>query len=344
MSEQTETSSISLTAPAEDASLSAFLSYLVFEGHAIRVGLEMTLCVLLFITLDQFFPWSSFGITTRWQPITAWFSSCTLVVIFDQFFLCRPAAIFRHSYQLSLVGAYEKALQILEKISPVTTSIVKLPASQYHLLRADILTQSESFRAASCELELAALNGAKPEQVYILRSRLLRVEGTADAFSRAQHELKTAQSSFGETPSLALEEGLLLFEQRDNWWEAKNTLSKVSKLSPQPHFSGDSVPQLAQAAWEASRLWTGEAEEGLVGLSDAIERLKALAFYIDPLRPFLAMLYLERSHYYATHKEPEAAYLDLKSGLALCAYPQIRRRAKVVQEELLWRFQKMFSS
>ncbi len=329
---------------AASPSLGNFLTYLAFEGHAIRVGLELTLSIMLFKVLEVALPWARLGVVEQWVPIAAWFSACFVVLIIDQVVLCRAVYIFRHAYQLSLVGAYESALLLLERIAPEKNLLVRCPRKLFHLLRAEILTQAETFRSAEAELLLAELAGAKGEQIAIARSKIIRLESEAESYERAASELKAAEERYGETAILSLERGLLLLEEHKDLWEAKRTFRKVCEMPDEVHYSGDTTTQLARASLEATRLWTGEAEEGLDGLNIAIERLRSLASYIDTLRPILALLHMERALYHVTHKEPELACYDLRMGLALCNTSVLRKKADNVQEELAWRYKILLTS
>ena len=136
---------------------------------------------------------------------------------------------------------------------------------------------------------------------------------------------------------LCLEEGLLLLEARKDLWSAKRMLKRASEMPEEIHISGERTSILAKAACGATRLWTGEAEDGLVELTMAINRLLPIAGSLDTVRPILAFLLLERSHYLATHKEPDAASRDLRVGLTLCSYPSILKKAAKIQDELSWR-------
>ncbi len=95
---------------------------------------------------------------------------------------------------------------------------------------------------------------------------------------------------------------------------------------------------VAQALWEITRLWTGHAEEGLEGLSEAINYFRAESFQTESLRPITARLYLERSYYYATHQHPTEALADLKAGIILCSYPEHCKLGEKIKEELAWRY------
>src|SRR5690606_15494381 len=134
---------------------------------------------------------------------------------------CRSVYIFRHAYQLSLAGAYESALLLLERIAPEKKIWVRCPKTLFHLLRADILTNAETYRSAEVELTLAEKAGAKGEQIAIAKSKILRLEQAEGSYDKARDELKSAEDRFGETAVLSLEKGLLLLEEHKDLWEAK---------------------------------------------------------------------------------------------------------------------------
>ena len=343
MTDLPETDDFSLAFPniphsRGDGLLSSFMTFIAFEAHGVRIGIEVSLVLALFEALNLFFPWHYIGVAAQWQAVWAWFAGCTMVLIFDQLVLCRAVYIFRRAYQLTLSGAYESALTLLETIAPEQKHLVRCPRPLFHMLRAEIFTQSETFYAAEIELELAQQAGAKGENVKIARSKLLRNKSEESGFSWAAAELKSARSSYGDSANLYLEEAILSLEEHKDLWEAKRVLKKVCEMPDELHSSGGLTSKIARAGLEAARLWTGEAEEGLEGLNIAIDQLRTAALYVDTLRPLLAMLHLERSLYLATHKEPELACFDLRLGLALCNYPRLRKKADKIQDELAWRY------
>lgn len=331
-----------LSKPRHSA-LSELLTYLAFEGHGLRIGLELGSCIVLFAVIENLLHWlqpspaGSPAMTIH--GLVAWFSSCSLVVAFDQFFLCRPVYIYRNAYQLALRGEYERALRLLEFIAPERQLLVRCPATIFHLMRADIYTSSETFAAAENEILRAEKLGAKPDQVAVAKSRLYSALSSTESYTLAIAELDKAEQQHGPSALLAVEKGLLHLESRQDLWMAKRTLKQAGEMEDQPHFSGDYTSNIARAGLEATKLWTGEAEEGLVGLTDCIDRLRSLALHVDTLRPLLSWLLLERSHYLATHSEPEAACLDLRMSMAICKSPRTEKRAVKIREELEWRYQ-----
>jgi hypothetical protein len=324
--------------PADHSALSplvAFLSYLVFEGHGTRVGLELSLCVVSYTATTAFVPWQSLGVPPRWSSLVAWFGCCLTVLLFDQLFLCRSAHALRKSYLLNLGGAYEQALQLLEQIGPRSRSLIKLPIAVYHLHRAEVFAQAKDFSRAEWELVQAEQKAAYSVKIAIMRSQVLRMRGE---YGAAEQELESAAKTFGSTPVLRFEQALLSFDKGENPWEAKRAFQDVMDMPETPHFLGDTTYQLARAYWSACRLKTGEAEEGIEELSWSIERLRSAISYVDTLRPVLARLMLERSAYYASHKEPAQAAMDVRTALIFCTYPAITNKAELIRDELAWRY------
>ena len=316
------------------SALPKFLTYLVFEGHGLRVGLELSSCVIAYTIVSLSVPWQALGIPLKWSTLISWFGCCFLIILFDQAVLCRSVYIFRKSYLLGLSGAYERAIMLLEKIGPASNRLIKLPLGIYHLQRAELFICSESFPQAETELTFAELAGASPEQIHIARSKFYRAKGN---FLTASAELQAAEVRCGQTPALLLEQGVLLLEQRSDNWTAKQIFRKVMELPEAPMIAGESSYELGKAFWNVTRLSTGEAEDGLEDLYRSVDRLRSSVPYVDTLRPVLAQILLERAHYFATHREPTGAMIDLKVALTLCTYPTLMRRAEQVKEELRYR-------
>ncbi len=323
--------------PQENQTLSILLSRLAFEWPGLRIGMELSFLVLVHAAcLELSVLFGLINETNRWIPLFLWFVSCLVALFVDQFIICRPVFIFRRAYHLALSGGWDEALQLLESISPTSGAKIFCPANVYHIRRAEILIEAGMTRIAERELQLAELAGTSPENLSVLKSRLLRFQ-TDDGLSRAQEELKSTATKTGETAMLCLEEGFMLLEARKDMWSAKRILKRASEMPEEIHLCGERTSLIARAGCAVARLWTGEAEDGLVELSHAINRLLPLAGSLDTVRPILAFLLLERSHYLATHREPEAAAKDLRVGLTLCSYPSILKKAALVREELSWR-------
>ncbi len=319
---------------------SSFLTYLSFNSQPLRIGVEIASCFSIYIVFQLFIPWGNFGISKDWYSLFSWLASCLTVVLLDQFILSRSIYTFRKAYQLSLVGAYQKALLLLDQVSPYNSKFFCCPEVYYHLLRAEILMLSESFLAAEREIKFAENYKAPKEQLIALRAKFNRLLSPENSPAGALNFLQNAKEAHGETAIICLEEGLLLLEEHQDLWKAKKQFKKVvDEMQEETHFCGEKAAELAEAGLAATKLWTGEAEEGLNNLNKAIDKLRSHALYLDTLRPVLALLYLERSHYLATHKEPAASCFDLRMALALCSHPNIRKKAVKVQEELSSRYQ-----
>lgn len=323
---------------SEASALTRFLTHLVFQAHGMRIGLELSLCVLSYTIVSLAIPWQSLGVPMKWSTLISWFGCCFVIILLDQLLLCRSVYTFRRSYLLAVNGAYEKALELLELIGPSSSAFIKLPNALYHLHRAEVFVHSSEFDKAEEELQLAEYAGIAPEILYIMRSRFYRAQGELET---AAEELEAGTVHIGPTSLIKLEQGVLELERGSERWKAKQAFEEVLGMSDEPHFSGESCHVLAKAYLSACQLRTGEAEEGLEGISKAIDRLRSAVMYVDTLRPVLTDLMLSRSHYLATHREPGAAALDLKIALAYCSHPRFTKRGEEIREELQWRHQYM---
>ncbi len=313
------------------SSLSNFLTHLVYEAHGLRIGLELSLCVICYTFVTVIVPWHTLGVPMKWSTLLSWFGCCFAVILFDQLMLCRSAHTFRKSYLLGLCGSYKEALELLEKIGPQSRDLVRLPLTLYHLHRAEIFSQSDDFQKAEAELHLAELNNAPAMQLAIQNLRLLRAQKNHDD---ARDALEAAREKLGDSSVLLLEEGLSLLEQREDLWAAKRVFTEVLDRPEGPHFTGETCHTIARAYRSITMLWTGEAEEGVEEISKLIERLRSAVIYVDPLRPLLARLLLERGYYYATHRQPTSAVIDYKLGTSLCTYAPLIQLSEKLKEEL----------
>ncbi len=314
-------------------SLKGLFTYLAFRGHMTRMATEMVAAVGIYLILVKVvFPpeWSS----ENSGKLFGWFIGCTLVAAFDQLLLRRSNFLCRRAYLTALNGAYEKALNMLEGASPYGKALVPCPSTIYHALRTDIFTQAEAYAYAERELEIASQAGLPGDLLAVLNIRLLRQRGELNF---AMEKIEFAKQNYSQDPTLIIEEGLMNLENLRDPWAARKLFRLAAELPAKPHISGDSTVEIAHSYLEVCRLWTGEAEEGLEGLSRSIDRLRGITPYVDTLRPVLAQLCAERSYYLATHKEPEAAYADLKLAVGLCTNASLRKRATEVQEELVER-------
>jgi hypothetical protein len=311
-----------------------FLSHLVFENQSLRIGLEVSGCVLVHILLSTLVPWEAMGIAIQTGSLLSWFFCCTLVLVIDQLFLCKSAYALRRAYLLSLSGEYESALELYESIGPFGDSRVRMPTELYHLHRAELLTRCGDLYLAEREFGLAEDAGADESHLAVARSRYYLAK---DDPEQARLVIENAKEVLGDTPILLLEEGKQLVDTKTDLWHAKKIFREVLKLPNEPHYSGENCHQLAMAYISVCRLWTGEAEIGIEQLSDSINRLQSQSGFVDTLRPLLAEFLSYRAHYYATHKSPKEGVIDLKVALSLCSYPHLLEKIEKTKEELSWR-------
>lgn len=316
--------------------LSAFLSRIVFEAPAARVGLELALCATFFIILYAAVPWRAFAEDIRWHPLLSWFSACLLTALVDQVLCSRPLQTLRRARKLALTGNYEGALETLTLVEPAGTAFLRCPTSVYCFHRAEILIQAGRTEEAREELTQARSAGMPDYLFHLSRCKLFRSEGR---FDEATRELDEACINAPKNPLVVLERGLTLLEQRQDFRSARDEFDRVLEMPPVLHPSGESTHELALAFGSVARLRTGQAEEGLENLSRAIARIRSAAGFSLSLRPTLAWLYMERAFYFATHREPDAAVHDLRLAVSICRYPQIALRAADVGEELACRYQ-----
>ena len=320
---------------AELTQLQSALRYLVFDAHILRLSIEIFLCFWLYVAFHSLIPWEAFNIPLEWSALLCWTACVSITVVFDQCILCNTSRLLRKSYITSLNGGHSEALSLLESIGPLSTRFIPLPPSKYHLQRAELLLHQRDYSAALAELDRALDYGASSEEVCILRSRILRQQGNTD---ESIVQLDIAREEFGATPRLQLEEALIAFEEERDYRKAKRIFQEVVETAYDGSSTSEHSRQIAYGYWNACKLWTGHAEEGIEGLTDAIEQLRTTALFVETLRPVLAQLFVERGYYYATHREPEAAHIDISLAETICSHGKVQERSEEVKEELRWRY------
>ena len=112
------------------SNLENFLSYLAFEGFALRIGLEISLTVILHTVLFQI---TKLFISPAHAAMISWFISCISIMLLDKIFLAKPAETYRKAYLCYLSGGFEKALELLSSIGPDSNKLVKLSNNSYYL-------------------------------------------------------------------------------------------------------------------------------------------------------------------------------------------------------------------
>lgn len=321
--------------PSPNGRVSDFLSYLVFQAEHVRIGLEITACVFLYYLVYGIVPWNLLNVSPEWISLFSWFIACLALVWCDQVFLCRPLHIFKKARHMDIDGAYESALHVLEKIGPKSKTWIRFPMPKYHLERTRIFAHAERFVEAEEELELAKQAGLNDAEYRLARCIIHKAKDEVD---KAVSELKELHNLIGTNPSLLAEEGILLMHQRRDYREARKLLTQALQDPKVYYLERGTLSLIITGYFEVTRLWTGEAEEGLDGLTQAIDQLQAISMYDREYRPYLACLLLERAYYLVTHRQPERGIRDTGLANSLCAYPHIRRRTADVSEELNHRY------
>lgn len=316
--------------------LGSALSTLAFKHHGARVGMELSFCVLSFSSLKHLAPWSELGVTQQWAPLYSWFAACLLTVALDNFLFGRAHLLYRGVMKLSAAGCYNEALSTLNRLAAIPgNSLLRLPEDMYRIKRSELLSLLGEHEAARRELWMARGCGMSSLEYHLAVScSYLHEQRLEDA----RAELGYAEDQLGALPEIELARGRLMLENRASLSEAKaafrNALAK-SALSGNTAATTDAA---TKGFFAVTQLWTGEAEQGIDGLNDAIAELKAATVFVDSIRPLVAALAMERAYYLATHQQPDAAIQDMNSALTLCSYPAIRKLAERVRDELQWRY------
>lgn len=307
------------------------LGYIVFEGHSLRIGLELTACVLGYLAMQSLVPWEVIGMDAQWASVYSWFVCCLVVVIIDLGLLCRNAHVFRRAYLLGLHKDFAKAAELIEGIGPNSNRWVRLPRSLYHLYRAELAARSGDSMRLGAELELAQEHGIARDRLLLQKLQILRAIGEVQSCNQLIEEIG---EELGESSELLVEKVRTIVSQRGSWSEAKKLARRAKKLKDQAHCCGETSHRLASAYEAVAMLWSGEAEEGLEQLSIEIEQLRRSMLYVDTLRPIFSQLLLERSLYLATHKEPTPAVYDYTLSSALCSQMEFAELSSRIRQEL----------
>ena len=294
------------------------LGYIVFKYNGLRVGLELTLCIVLYQNLV--FLGAVVGNTQSGLHIFAWFTSCIFVALLDQLILAAPVRLFRETYNLEHKSQFQDALVLLDSLSQ---GFIPCPDDIYIERKIEILTSAGSFEEASELIESS-------EELNELTTLRLKARVTA------VNDLEKAIEMLQETESsvLQLEKAFLLKKSDAKSFEKKNAFKEVIDAPLELHPAGETTHTMAFAYYQSSRLWTGHAEEALPALEDAISRIRTSAIYMPALRPYLAELYAEKSYYLATHREPYKAMNDLSIARALSKQDGLIARYSQIEEEL----------
>lgn len=326
------------TSEDNSRSVATFLSNLAFTHHGFRLGLMCSALVLLHSLLFATIPWEMLQIEASWQAFISWFVACTAIAVLDRLVISNAVFDYRRSFLLMLRGEFDHALQLLERISPYTTSkLIHCPPLLFNLQRAFISLQAGALIEAQYCLERAKDAGLDSSRHDALLMQIFAKQQDMEAvdalYQRTREEDKVSAL-------IDLEYGLILAAQRNNWRESKKAFLDALAKPKEIHFSGLETTTLATAFLAVCHLWTGKAEEGLDELNLSILNISSSLFGNEGMRPITALLLLERSLYYVTHQEPESAIRDLRNGVSLCQFSQHKKLAAEVIEELSWRFPK----
>lgn len=325
-----------VTSDDNTRSLATFLSNLAFTNHGFRLGLMCSGLVLLHSLLFVTIPWEFLQIETSWQAFISWFAACTSIALLDRLFISNAVFDYRRSFLLMLRGEFDHALQLLERISPYTTSkLIHCPPLLFNLQRTFISLQAGALIEAQYCLERAKNAGLDASRHDALLMQIFSKQQDMEAVEALYKQLQEENKA---NALIELEFGLTLAAQRNNWRESKKAFVAALAKPKEVHFSGLETTTLATAFLAVCNLWTGRAEEGLDELSISLLNISSSLFGNEGMRPITALLLLERSLYFVTHQEPDLAIRDLRNGLSLCQFSQHRKLANEVVEELSWRF------
>jgi len=251
----------------------------------------------------------------------SWFAACLGVAAFDQLILTQPLKSFNDTFRLENSGNYAEALEVLNELD---SPFIKCPSEIVERRKVNLLISSSELEAAQ-----SALNSSKSAIKKVDRKSL-------EAKLIAHSSIEQAIDSLDEATSalLKLERAFLVRKSGAKPWMVKNAFEEVLELPIQTHSSGESTHVLANAWLQATRLWTGHAEEAIRELGSWISRLQRASIHLPGLRGQLAALYAERAYYYATHREPFLASNDLSVARALTKQTSLQERFNEIDSEL----------
>ncbi len=302
------------------SNVQTFLSYLAFEGFVLRIGLEISLTVILHTVLFQ--------ITKSFMPLAqaamiSWLISCVAVMLLDKLFLSKPAEIYRKAYLCYLSGGFDKSLELLSTIGPESDNLIKLSNNSYYLRKGELLTKSGDFKAAKQAFN--SVNDTSLEKLAVLKYRFFLEKGEED---KAEQHLNESLEKIGKLPSLINEKGRKLLRDK-KYWEAKKCFKESVELASSGFNYATAIAYLGLC-----NLKTGHAEQGLEILEGIIPEIQSEMSFTDSIKPVLAEVLCYRSHYYATHRLPNKAMLDLKYANSICNFPYLAKITKEIKEEL----------
>jgi len=309
-------------APKKLSKLKTLLGNIVFKFQGLRIGLELSACLVIY----HFFVLISVGLGAPEEGfhLFTWFASCILVAIFDHLFIAAPVGKMKKTYSLENKSKYKEALTLLDSIM---SGFIPCPADLYTERKLDILISAGQYEQANQLLKESV--DLKDLTITRLKAKIL-----------AATDIEKAIDILGETNSgvLQLEKAFLIKKKDSKKHQIKNAFMEVIKSPAELHPTGESTHTLAFAYLQASRLWTGHAEEAFPALVDAIAKIRTSSVYMPALRPYLAELYAEKSYYLATHREPNKAMSDLAIAKTLSKHNGLKDKIATIEEELSCRY------
>lgn len=286
-----------------------------FGLNGFRVTIILSACLFAYYGLLGL--GSIFGFNSPEFRLFSWFAACLAVAAFDQLVLSLPLKNFRKTFALENKGKFEEAHLVLSSLNS------KLVACPKHLIeRRKIALLVSEGRLEEAEELLNRTSSLKEND----RTRLR-------ALSLAKSNVEEALNLLEDTKNavLGLEKAFLVKHSGARPYEVKSAFQEVLDLPMEPHPSGESTHVLASAWLEATRLWTGHAEEAIVELGAWINRIRRASVNLPSLRPYLAELYSERAFYHSTHREPFLALNDLSIAKALSKKPRLLERYNEIE-------------
>lgn len=308
--------------------LSTFLSYLTFEAYGLRLGLELSLCFIIFEIVAY--------LTSATQAdgvllLCIWLASCTAIGLFDLFVFLPPLRYLEEAFRLSFTNQTDLAIQIFSELDPEKGRIIHFPKPGYHLQRARFFADAGRTIEASLELSKAREYGCPEEKCKKLELDMLRSEGAYEvAFQRLA-------SNSEQTPEVMLEMAVLKFEQGysySGYGVERDSLRESLKLFEDIAEKAVHLQDLTSCYAESCKLWLGKAEDAFPKL---IKQLGSLPFSINRTSSFnrhLGRLYLARAYYALTHGEEILGASDNRLGGTLLPPSQLKQLRVKIGEEL----------
>jgi hypothetical protein len=293
--------------------LYAFLHFVVWEAHAIRMAFE---CLFVFVVYQFIYACSvSSGYAPFPASIHVSIISCiTLVVLYlDTQIFCKAHGIFKKAFVKSFSGDLDRAIELVGEASilkiPPTSREYHLALSQFHLLQG-------SSELGDIFLESAMHHGADPFDCVYLRMRSLFFSG------KCEESLEGVDAYLDKSPLLKLEYGIIKTISGDSIIEAREALKQILVQESILHPSGAESHDLAALMLACIDLRSGKAEEALPKIQMILEFITPELKLFPNLRPYISLIYLERAKYYSrkAHLKMKSQF-DIERGLLICAYP-----------------------